>query len=102
MKISNLSTCPPGLKLRMEAAHIRLERMQKNAGQNYLYFWLNSMSKIAKIAKLPPKILWMIQKIFEKIFLPQEFFNGPIRKVITSKVKFDDRQNFSYVARSKT
>ena len=74
LKISNLSTCPPEVKLRIEAAHIRLERMQKTAGQNYSYFWLNSMSKIAKIAKLPPKILWMIQKIFEIIFLPQEFF----------------------------
>ena len=44
-------------------------------------------------AKNRPKIdqnLWMIQKIFGKIFLAQMLPNGPIRKVITLKVKFED------------
>ena len=38
----------------------------------------------------------MIQKIFEKIFLAQTILNGPIRKVIIVKVKFEDLRNFFY------
>ncbi|MCP4500276.1 MAG: hypothetical protein GY822_09985 [Deltaproteobacteria bacterium] len=50
---------------------------------------------MAKIAKTTPKIYWMIQKIlYWKIFLKM-VQNGPIRKVITIKVIFEDLFIFS-------
>ena len=50
---------------------------------------------MAKIAKTTPKIYWMIQKIlYWEIFLKM-FQNGPIRKVITKKVIFEDFLIFS-------
>ena len=44
----------------------------------------------------------MIQKFFEKIFLAQKFLNGPIRKVIMLKVKFEDLQKIFPFTRSLT
>ena len=54
--------------------------------------WAQNRQKSTKITK----ILWMIQKFFEKIFLAQTILNGPIRKVIIVKVKFEDLRNFFY------
>ena len=36
----------------------------------------------------------MIQKIFENFFLAQTILNGPIRKVIMVKVKFEDLRRY--------
>ena len=51
-----------------------------------------------KVGKNRPKLvknLWMIQKFFENKFLAQTILNGPIRKVIMVKVKFEDLRFFT-------
>ena len=52
-------------------------------------------SKMAKIAKTTLKIQWMIQKILYWENFLKMFQNGPIHKVITIKVIFEDFLIFS-------
>ena len=52
--------------------------------------------KIAKNRPKSPKFYGWSKNFSKKIFLAQTILNGPIRKVIIVKVKFEDLRNFFY------
>ena len=64
--------------------------LQKTSLPYVFQFWLFFRSKMAKIAKMTLKIQWMIQKNFYTEIFLKMIQNGPIRKVFTIKVIFDN------------
>ena len=69
------------------------KQTKKTRGLHIKPFWRHLGSKFAKIDQNRPKFM-DDPKFFEKFFLFKKFLNGPIRKVIIVKVKFEDLRNF--------